>query len=276
MTDVQGRVGFITGGASGIGLGIARAFAKAGAKLALADIDKARLEEARTELAEFTRVETYVLDVRDRDAFTKVADQVEHDLGPVSLVFNNAGVGGGAPPAKLTYAMWDWVMGVNLNGVIHGVQTFLPRIAARGQGGHIVNTASGAGLVAVGTGVLYHTSKFAVVGMSEALHAELQADGIGVSVLCPGPVATRIMDTSATLRPEAPPALTPEQQALAEQSAAWFRKALAEGVHPDEVGRMVLDAVQNNRLHILTDRVIEQALEARTKALFAALPAAQA
>src|SRR6185503_2106768 len=117
----------------------------------------------------------------------------EAKLGPVSLLFNNAGVAGHAPALKITYELWDWSTGVNLMGVINGVQTFLSRMAERGQGGHIVNTASGAGLAAVGSGVLYHTAKFAVVGMSEALHGELAPLGIGVSVLCPGPVATDIL-----------------------------------------------------------------------------------
>ncbi|HKU97376.1 MAG TPA: SDR family NAD(P)-dependent oxidoreductase, partial [Vineibacter sp.] len=140
MTNVSGRTAFITGGANGIGLGIARAFAKAGARLALVDQDEEALARARTELAATTEVETVVLDVRDRAAFTGVADRIEARLGPVSLVVNNAGVAGGAPAPKLTYELWDWGLGINLDGVVNGVQTFLSRMVERGAGGHIVNT----------------------------------------------------------------------------------------------------------------------------------------
>jgi NADP-dependent 3-hydroxy acid dehydrogenase YdfG len=149
MTDVAGRTAFITGGANGIGLGIARAFAAAGAKVALADIDAAALERAGAELGAVTQVATQVLDVRDREGWVRAADAVEAALGPVSLLFNNAGVAGHAPAVKLTYELWDWSTGINLHGVINGVQTFLPRMVERGAGGHIVNTASGAGLCAV-------------------------------------------------------------------------------------------------------------------------------
>ncbi len=172
MDRVEGKAAFITGGARGIGLGIARAFARTGAKLALADLDQAALAAAKSELAGLTAVETFVLDVRDRPAYARVADEAESRLGPVSILCNNAGVGGGTHVTRLTYEYWDWVMGINLNGVINGIQTFLPRMLERGGGAHIVNTASGAGLAATTSGLLYTTSKFAVVGLSEALRRE--------------------------------------------------------------------------------------------------------
>jgi NAD(P)-dependent dehydrogenase (short-subunit alcohol dehydrogenase family) len=264
MTDVAGRTAFITGGANGIGLGIARAFAGAGAKLALADIDAEALARAKAELAALTDVDVHVLDVRDREAYARAADAVEARLGPVSLLFNNAGVAGHAPAVKLTYELWDWSTGINLHGVINGVQTFLPRMAERGHGGHIVNTASGAGLVAVGSGVLYHTAKFAVVGLSEALRGELAPLGIGVSVLCPGPVATDILARTR--------ASQPGQDAAIDRSGR-MTNALAGGVPPDKVGRMVLDAVNANRLYIHTDRIMIRPIEARTAALLDAMPA---
>ncbi|HEX7714068.1 MAG TPA: SDR family NAD(P)-dependent oxidoreductase, partial [Bacillota bacterium] len=166
MTDIKGRTAFITGGGNGIGLGIARSLARAGAKLALADLDAAALARAKAELQDITPVETYVLDVRDRDAYASTAEAVERALGPVSLLFNNAGVAGGDSVRRLTYELWDFYLGVNLYGVINGLQAFLPKMIERGQGGHVVNTASGAGLVASGAGILYTTSKYAVVGMS--------------------------------------------------------------------------------------------------------------
>ena len=201
MTDVQNRTAFITGGANGIGLGIARAFAKAGARIAIVDLDEAALDRAKTELSAQTDVAAFKLDVRDRSEYARIAASVESKLGPVSLLFNNAGVAGGASAAKMTFEMWDWGIGINLIGVINGIQTFLPRMVERRSGGHIVNTASGAGLVEAGAGVLYHTAKFGVVGLSEALRSELAANDIGVSVLCPGPVATGIIDNTRRTQP---------------------------------------------------------------------------
>lgn len=273
MTDVKGRTAFITGGGNGIGLGIARAFGQAGAKLALADVDVAALARAKAELQSITQVETFQLDVRDRHAYAAIADDAERALGPVSLVFNNAGIAVGAPATKLTYELWDYVIGINLYGVINGVQTFLPRIAERNQGGHIVNTASGAGLIATTSGVLYTTSKFGVVGMSEAMHPELAASGIGVSVLCPGPVQTNIVQRSAELAPKTGAALSDEQKRRQDEALAQATKYLQQGASIDAVGQMVLKAVNENRLYIHTDPTVADMIRARTKEILDAMPA---
>jgi NAD(P)-dependent dehydrogenase (short-subunit alcohol dehydrogenase family) len=274
MADVAGRTAFITGGANGIGLGIARAFAGAGAKLVLSDLDAEALGRARAELSARTPTEVFELDVRNREAYARVADAAEAALGPVSLLVNNAGVAGGAPAHKLTYELWDWGMGVNLQGVINGVQTFLPRMAERGAGGQIVNTASGAGLAEAGSGVLYHTAKFGVVGMTEALRRELAPLGIGCTVLCPGPVATGIIERTRRLQPrrENPLPAGPERDA-AEARMRAMTNQLAQGVSPDAVGEIVLTAVRENRLYVHTDRVMYAAIQARTRALLDAMPA---
>lgn len=272
MTDVRGRTAFITGGANGIGLGIARSLAANGAKLALIDLDTEALERAKTELQGLTAVETYRLDVRDREGYAATADAVERKLGPVTLLFNNAGVAGGAPLAKYSYELWDWYIGINLGGVINGVQTFLPRMLKLGQGGHIVNTASGAGLVHAGAGVLYTTSKFGVVGLSESLHAELAGAGIGVSVLCPGPVATHIIQRSADAAQKEGMAEDEDQKLINARLAQVGQMLLEHGVSIDDVGQMVLKAVQNNGLYIHTDRAVGPAIQARTQALLDALP----
>ncbi len=295
MTDVAGRTAFITGGGNGIGLGIARAFARAGARIALADRDAEGLARAKAELSATTEVETVALDVRDRDGYARAADAVEAKLGPVSLLCNNAGVSGGAPAAKLSYELWDWSLGINLGGVVNGMTTFMPRMIERGGGGHIVNTASGAGLAGTSSGALYCTGKFAIVGMSEALRAELQPTDIGVSVLCPGPVATEIIARSDGDKPGAGAGaeltgeqqraaaaraaqvcagaeLTGEQQRAAADRAAQMSAFLAAGRTPDEVGEMVLAAVRENRLYIHTDRIMLPALEARQQELLAAMP----
>jgi NAD(P)-dependent dehydrogenase (short-subunit alcohol dehydrogenase family) len=274
MDHIAGKTAFLTGGSRGIGLGIARAFASEGAKLALVDIDQPSLDAARAELGKRTSVETFVLDVRDRAAYAHVADEAEAKLGPVSILCNNAGVAGGADVAHMSYEMWDWVMGVNFNGVLNGIQTFLPRMIGRKAPAHLVNTASGAGLAAAGSGILYTTSKYAVVGLSESLRRELEPLGIGVSVLCPGPVATNIIQNSLASLP-LPPGYnpTPEQIELRDQRIAASSAFLAKGVAPDDVGKMVLAAVKSNALYIHTDRVMAEFIKARTKALLDAMPA---
>jgi NAD(P)-dependent dehydrogenase (short-subunit alcohol dehydrogenase family) len=273
MDRVDGKTAFITGGARGIGLGIARAFARSGAKLALADIDEASLVTAKSELSNLTTVETFKLDVRDRSAYARVADETESRLGPVSILCNNAGVAGDQHVTRLTYEYWDWVIGINLYGVINGIQTFLPRMLKRGAGGHIVNTASGAGLAATSSGLLYTTSKFAVVGLSESLRNTLEPFKIGVSVLCPGPVNTKILSNSRETQP--PTQVTAEEAKVFETIITQVNAFLAARVDPDEVGEMVLAAVKANRLYIHTDRMMAGLIEARTKMLLDAMPPAK-
>src|SRR6202050_4848546 len=270
MNHIDGKTAFITGGARGIGLGIARAFARAGVKLALADIDQASLTTAKSELSKLTKVETFVLEVRDRAAYARVADETESRLGPVSILCNNAGVAGGQHVTRLTYEYWDWVIGINLTGVINGVQTFLPRMLKRGSGGHIVNTASGAGLAATSAGVLYTTSKFAVGGLSESLRRELAPFKIGVSVLCPGPVNTQIISNTNDTRPSS--SATVEETKILEAALTQAKAFLAAGADPDEVGEMVLAAVKADRLYIHTDRIVAGMIEAGDKALLDATP----
>jgi NAD(P)-dependent dehydrogenase (short-subunit alcohol dehydrogenase family) len=268
--ELKGRTAFITGGAQGIGLGIARSLARQGVKLALADIDADALARAKSELAASTQVETYVLDVRDRERFATVAAAVEDALGPVSLLFNNAGVASGTSAMEMSYEMWDWVFGINLGGVINGLQTFLPRMIARAGGGHIVNTSSGAGLFPTGSGYLYCGSKSAVVAITESLRPELIAAEapIGISVLCPGPVATGIVRRSVDARPGKVKQSNPE--ALAHLRVA--EEMLAAGATIDEVGEMVLTAIRDNALYIFTDRIVAEGVQERTAALLAAMP----
>ena len=272
MTDVQGRIAFITGGGNGIGLGIARALARAGASVALADIDSEALARARAELEPISSVATYDFDVRDRDAFAAAADAVEKELGPVSLLVNNAGVAGAFPADKLTYALWDWAIGTNLGGVINGIRTFLPRMSERGEGGHIVNTASGAGLAGTSSGVLYCTAKFGVVGLSESMGPELAASGIGVTLLCPGPVNTDIVERSARAAPLEGLELTEEEERQRLERIASVKAALSEAVSPDEVGEMVLSAILEDRFYVHTDRIMAERVAARTQAILDAAP----
>src|SRR6185312_2069017 len=196
MKDLRGKVAFITGGASGIGLGIAEAFVAAGMKAVLADLRQDHIDAAA---ATFKRsgqadsVHAIRVDVTDRAAMAAAADETERVFGKVHVLVNNAGIGLQGPFKGITYEDWDFGLGVNLGGVVNGLQTFLPRIRAHGEGGHIVNTASLAALVPMPAQfVIYVTAKAAVVAMSETIRGELMQENIGVSVLCPGPVRTNI------------------------------------------------------------------------------------
>lgn len=267
MERLGRRTAFITGGAQGIGLGIARALAQEGVKLAIADINPQALEAAKAELSAHVQTEVFTLDVRDRERFSVVADEAERALGPVSLLFNNAGVAGGASVTQMTYEMWDWVLGVNLMGVVNGIQTFVPRMIERGGDAHVVNTASGAGLVVIGSGFMYNASKFAVVGMSEALRNALARRGIGVSILCPAFVATSIADNSAAMSPAA-------ERVDPGRVAAKRQESQARGASIDAVGELVIAGIKADQLYIYTDDEIAEHLERRHQVLVEALAAA--
>lgn len=262
MRDWTGSAAFITGGANGIGLGIARALGKRGVSLALADVDEAALARRAEELSRVTVVETYRLDVRDRAAFAAVADAAESALGPVDLLFNNAGIVPFSTAADLTYAKWDLALAVNLTGVVNGVQTFLPRLIERGTG-HIVNTASGAGLVA-DPNPLYVTAKFAVVGLSESLRLAVAQHGIDVSVLCPGPVDTDIV--ANTRRSDGG-----DEVALRADLVPDVEAFLRSGPGVDAVGEMVVAGIDARSPWIFTGEEIRPHLEQRMTALLGSL-----
>jgi NAD(P)-dependent dehydrogenase (short-subunit alcohol dehydrogenase family) len=249
MTKVVGRTAFITGGGSGVALGQAKVFAEAGCKVAIADIRQDHLDEA---MAWFDgngfEVMPVKLDITDRAAYAAAADAVEARLGPVELLFNTAGVSIFGPLEKATYEDWDWQLSVNINGVINGIQTFVPRMIARGNGGHIVNTASMSAFVALkGTGI-YCTTKMAIRGLSESLALDLADHGIGVSMLCPGAVNTNIHESVLT-RPEhlsntgyygADPAMF-----------AHLKRVIEVGMEPEMLARHVLEGVEKDQFYIL-------------------------
>lgn len=274
ITDFADRVAFVTGGARGIGLGIVKALLRRGATVAVADISVDALEGARGALeVSADRLRCYRLDVADRDQFADVAAKVERDLGDVSLLFNNAGIIDSVSPTRLSYEMWDYVMGINLEGVYNGIQTFVPGMIAAPRRCHIVNTSSEAGLAEGGSGFLYHASKYAVVGLSESLRRELAHLGVGVSVLFPGPVATDIVENARNLRPETAPSHT----ARVSQILDMAHQALNEhGARPDSVGELVLEAVETNAGYIATRNSTGPHLHARTAALTEAMAHAEA
>jgi NAD(P)-dependent dehydrogenase (short-subunit alcohol dehydrogenase family) len=271
MENVAGKVAFITGGASGIGLGIARAFVNAGMKAAIADIRTEALRAANAEFAEAGKgdcVVTIQLDVTDRRAMARAADATEQAFGKVHVLVNNAGIGIGGPVKDAKYADWDWGLEVNLGGVINGIQEFLPRMIAHGEGGHIINTSSMAAVVPMRVASIYITAKAAVLGLSEELRGELQPDNIGVSAFCPGPVQTNI-SRSGELRPEkyrTNSGYAEVEQKLKERpnSPSWM--------DPDEVGERVLAGLRRNDLFIFTHREFKEGLAQRCRKMLDSFP----
>jgi NAD(P)-dependent dehydrogenase (short-subunit alcohol dehydrogenase family) len=262
MKELAGKVAYVTGAANGIGLGIARALAKEGVHVALADIEREGIERA-AHAVEALGVRTLALplDVSDRAAVENAARQVESYFGRVHICVNNAGVSLQRGPAyEIAPTQWDWLLGVNLFGAVNGVRAFLPLIKRHGEEGHIVNTASIAGLQVhpVLRNGSYSMTKYAVVAFSEALEAELQGSRIGVSVLCPALVTTT-MNASSRRRPERFGGPFTEDRVdvaalVSDQQVAWT---------PDEVGDRVVHAMRNAEFFIFTHGVMRAGVERR-------------
>ena len=249
MEHLSAKVAVITGGASGIGFTTARRLASRGVRLVLADVEESALDRAVTELAAAgAAVEGVVCDVGDLKAVQHLADTAFEKMGAVHIVFHNAGVAVGGPIAEMKHSDWEWTMRVNLWGPIHGVEAFTQRMIAQGQGGHMLFTASFAGLVPnVGLGP-YCVSKYGVVALAEVLRRELRAHDIGVSVLCPMRVATNIGHSERN-RPDelGGPEASPPVLDQGEDNQNLAGRVL----DVDDVAAQVVDAVVANRLYIL-------------------------
>ena len=280
MQDVQGKVAFITGGASGIGLGMAQAFTAAGMRCVLADVRDDHIEQARAwadEAGRADQVHVLKLDVTDRAAYAAAADEAERVFGMVHVLCNNAGIGISAEVSKASYEDWDWGVDVNLNGVFNGVHVMLPRIRAHGEGGHIVNTASMGGVLQYSRAGVYVTTKFAVVGLSEALRFELMDENIGVSAFCPGGVRTNIRDwektrparyTAGAAEPAPAPGGPPRGFNFSEEVMATLN---AMSWNPEEVGEMVLKGIREDALYIFTSSEFRPGLIERFEAMLEVL-----
>ena len=256
-----GKTAVVTGGGSGIGEALCRAFAAEGMSVVVSDIDLKAAEGVANAIAEAGGSALAVrTDASDRASMKDLADRAFEAFGGVHALCNNAGVVAFRSAAEMSDADWDWVMGVNLDGVINGVTQFLPRMIAGGEG-HIVNTSSSAGLFAFPGMASYVASKQAVVGLSEHLSVDLAAVNIGVSVLCPGGVATRIVEAGRN-RPDehGGPEGVPE-------SVEPMRQMIAQGMAPAAVAARVLDAVRNNHLYIVTHEDTKEGVEARLEGI---------
>ncbi len=263
MRDLEGKVAFVTGAASGIGLGIARALANAGVKVMLCDIEEQALETARAGLAAGNAdVAAVRADVSLRAELEAAAKATIERFGKVHILVNNAGVGGGGDYGSWTQAGWEWTLGVNLWSVIWGIEIFGPLIESHGEGGQIVSTASIAGL-AGGVNPSYNVTKYGVVALSEGLRPTLAEKGIGVSVLCPGLIRTRIMDSSRNL-PERFGQVEGMTEGAGDNAAIeMIRAGVAMGIDPDYVGELVREGIEEDWAYILTDTDFELAIEER-------------
>lgn len=248
MSDpFKDRVAVITGGAGGIGMAMARAFASRGARLVLADLDTSALEGAVAQLtgggAEALGVQT---DVTRLESVQALAAAARQRFGAVHIVCNNAGIALFGPMSTATHRDWEYTMAVNFWGVVHGVEAFVPLLLEQGAGGHLVNTASMSGLVGMEWLGIYCASKFAVVGLSESLHRELKPQGIGVSVLCPMIVATNINENTVRMRPA-------HMRNPGPEPALPAAEEMKGGVIPaEEVARRVVRGIERRDLYILT------------------------
>lgn len=245
MTDVAGKTVLVTGGASGIGLGMARAFARRAARIAVADIDRDRARAALVELSASTEAISIELDVTSRLLWEKAASQIRDSFGPLHILCNNAGVGGGPGLIdEYDFGTWLWTHDVNLHSMVHGLQVFLPEMKASDQRCHIVNTASMVALVPTPNSIAYLSSKAAVVALTEGLRHELRGHDIGVSLLCPGMSATRIVETSGKLRPGA--------QGIPNEKMAAMQTLLAGGMNPDAIGEKVVRSIEADDFYIFS------------------------
>lgn len=264
-----GRTAFITGGASGAGLGQARVFGRAGCKVCISDIRGAAVEEAidalRRDGVDCHGIE---LDITDREAFAAAADEAEAKLGPVTMLFGTAGVSIFGPLENATYDDYDWIFGVNFGGVVNLMQTFVPRMIGHGLGGHIVNTASlGAFFANSGSGI-YSASKFAVHGISMAMRDALKDYGIGVSVLCPANIKSNIAESVHT-RPEK---YSRSGYAVDEREIAALHEIYSQGMEPEELAGHVKAAIEENRFYIIPYPEARPMLEAIFQQALDALP----
>jgi len=255
IKDFKGKVVVITGGASGIGRGLAYGFAKRGMKIVLADINKENLEKVAKKLEESgTEIMTQVTDVSDPEQVAHLAEVSYERFGKVNILCNNAGVGGGGPMRLITLENWNWILGVNLFGVIYGIHYFLKRMLAIKEPCHIVNISSMSGLLSGANTQPYPASKFAVVAISESLALECFRTNVGVSVVCPGLVNTNIIENTRILNQKRPGLWqpTPEMLRQSEIGRENYEKILKSGMDPDKLAQIVIKAIEDDILYVLT------------------------
>ena len=267
MKHIAGKVAFVTGGASGIGLGMVKTFLRHDMKVVVADIRSDHLDRAHKELNAGSSVHFRQLDITDRNSMRDAADEAERIFGRVHVLCNNAGVGALGDVRNYTYSDWDWCLQVNLGGVVNGIQTFLPRFLGHGEPSHIVNTSSMGALLPMPGGAAYIAAKSAVSGLTEALRSDLDGTNVGVTLLIPGPTRTNIHEV-AKLRPErySDSGLREMEMQLAERTPpeVWL--------NPLAVGELVLDAIVKDRLFVITHNEFVEGVRQRFDATLTGFP----
>lgn len=263
MDDLSGKVAFVTGGASGIGLGMARNFLREGMKVCIADWNEEHIAKAREALAGSNAVHFRKTDVSNRADMRAAAQECVETFGKIHVLCNNAGVGGGGTADSDDFDDWDQALSVNLGGVINGTKIILPHIRAHGDGGHIVNTASMAGMVPLPGLAAYSTAKYAVRGFSESLRIQLAKEGIGVSCLFPGATRTAIVPVPADDDPA---------WGEADPFTRTLWDAMKNAIDPLDTGAAVVDAIRANRFYIFTNREFLPEVEERHREIEAAFP----
>lgn len=263
--DLKGKTAFVTGGGSGIGLSMARALGAAGANVMIADIEESALAAAKADLENRQiRVSAVQCDVSDRGSVQNAALKTIAEFGKVHVVCNNAGIGVGGMWNQVKPGDWDWVIDVNLKGVVYGLETFAPLIVSHGEGGHIVNTASMAGIIS-GPGMEpYSATKYAVVAMSEGWRHQFAPLNIGISVLCPGFVSTHIYDGYRN-RQDKYGGVTPSSMGQDAAAREASKQAIIAGMDPDIVGRFVVEGIRKNHLYLFPHREMRVFVEMRFK-----------
>jgi NAD(P)-dependent dehydrogenase (short-subunit alcohol dehydrogenase family) len=272
MRELAGKTAFVTGGAGGIGFALGRALAEAGMKVMLADIETEALTAAVNSLHNVgPAVRGIICDVAEAASVDRAAKETIEAFGNVHVVCNNAGVAAAGGIDNISLDNWRWVIDVNLMGVLHGIRAFLPHIRAHGEGGHFVNTASMAGMSG-GLGFSpYTAAKFAVVGMSEGLAQQLRPHGIGVSVLCPHFVRTRIDESGRNRQQRYGETQTPDPASPAGQMLALITASIAAGLDPADVAARVLAAIRDDELYVFTHPDMRGHVDARFAAIQAAM-----
>jgi len=273
--DIAGKTAFITGGASGIGFGIAQRLLANGARLVLADIRQDHLDEARQffeERQEGRNVHTIRLDVSDRAQMREAAKECEAVMGGPDILVNNAGIDPSGPFEQATYQDWDYGIAINLMGPINGIMEFAPGMRARGRGGHIVNTASLAGLTPMPSFMaIYAVAKAGVITLTESIRDSMAQDNIGVTVLMPGPIKSRIHESGQN-RPER----FRQGSGFKENEEQLAQRVVADSwMEPTEVGDMIVDAIRNNTLYVITHGNWKEQVEQRFRAMIDAMPEAK-
>ena len=277
MREFKGKTAFITGGASGIGLAMAKAFAEAGMNVMLADVEQGALDHARKDLGQHgNHVLGVACDVADPDSVERAAQATFSAFGKVHVLCNNAGVAAAGGTDLISVDNWRWVVDVNLMGVVYGVRSFLPHIRSHGEGGHIVNTASMAGMVNNMGFSPYAATKFAVVAMSEGLRMRLQPLGIGVSVLCPDFVRTRIGESGRNRPDRYGPVQPLDPASPTAAMVAEIARQIAAGIDPANVAARVLNAIREDELYIFTHPNMRAGVDERFAAIQAAMDQATA